>query len=127
LSKGISWRQRSLLWSVLRWEGRYGRNDRPVAWRILNYGPTDAEMRGDYMSPRVQWNIQQATRRALRSLERRGLVELGSYSFKDYDQDGWHYQDPNDHVPGQSRYMTGVTLTAKGREIAEPRRSGYGG
>jgi hypothetical protein len=43
--------------------------------------PTTHEGDDDYFGPKRQWNIEQATRRALRSLERRGLVELGCYSF----------------------------------------------
>jgi hypothetical protein len=109
--------------SVLREQAHFGGSmkDDPVAWRALDYGPTSAEGRGDdYYGPRHQWNIEQATRRALRSLERRGLVELATYSFRYDGTDGvWVCYAPDEHVPGQHRWMTGVKLTDASRVIAE--------
>jgi hypothetical protein len=135
MSRGISWRQRNLLRSLLRLEKvrtPRGWEPFPVAWCELDYGPTEHMGDNDYFGPRVQWNIEQATRRALRSLEARGLVELGQYSFRPYaGQSGlspqieWHYRDPDEHVPGQSRFMTGVVLTEAGRSVSSSaRRSG---
>jgi hypothetical protein len=49
--------------------------------RSIEYGPTSAERRDDYFTSRGQWNLEEATRRALRSIERRGLITLGSYVF----------------------------------------------
>ena len=122
MSRGISWRQRRMLVSILR-----GSTDaRPVvAWRDIDSGP-GYEFDPDFDSRRVQWNIEQATRRALRSLEKRGLVELGRYVFEylppagfHSTDHGWFTIDPDDHVPGQTRIMTGVMLTDAGRAAAE--------
>jgi hypothetical protein len=108
-----------LLQSIAR---RTGRKQDPVAWRDLNYGPTGSEESVDYHSVRNQWNIEQATRRALRSLERRGLVTLGRYVFACEPSSGffgnvsliWTYRAPDDHVPGDTRIMTGALLTEAG-------------
>jgi hypothetical protein len=128
MSRGISWRQRWLLQSALRAErqqSEYRKGD-PIAWRDLDYGP-GGELRDDYYGARHQWNIEQAKRRALRNLERRGLVELGAYSFSFMPAAAmvgsslnilWICQGPDDHVPGQSRIMTGVLLTDEGRRLA---------
>jgi hypothetical protein len=99
----------------------------PVAWRDLDYGPTSSEEDDDYYDPRCQWNIEQVTRRALRSLERRGLVDLGQYSFPPKQVGGIRRgaNGPANHLPGQDRFMTGVLLTGTGRraaELAEARR-----
>jgi hypothetical protein len=123
VSRGLSWRQRTMLASVAREATRWSKEDRdlPVAWRAIDYGPTSSERDHDYTSARVQWNIEQATRRALRSLERRGLVELDRYCFRPYadmnrisPQIFWAYVDPDDYVPGETRTMTGVVLTKAG-------------
>jgi hypothetical protein len=119
MSRGISWRQRSLLHSAWRKEQKRSkyRKDDPIAWRELDYGPTSGKH--DYFSPQGQWNIEQATRRALRNLEQRGFVELATYSFFGDGHEGWYcHYDLNDHIRGRDRYMTGVSLTDKGREIA---------
>ena len=67
----------------------------------------------------MYWNTEQAKRRSLRSLEQRGLVELGRYSFYQYHAEGpmeilWSYTHPKNHVPGETRIMTGVVLTLAG-------------
>jgi hypothetical protein len=122
MSKGISWRQRSILKSILR------AKDGVIAWKDVDYGPTDSEGEADYQSARVQWNLEQSVRRALRSLERRGLVKLNRYCFSD-DIAGGPFPHithsaihPANHVPGETRIWTGVVLTEAGREIAgEPK------
>jgi hypothetical protein len=129
MSRGLSWRQRSMLKQLLELEqknkGTYDEG-RPVAWSALDYGPFH-EGDEDYSSARVQWNLEQAQRRALRSMAERGLVDLATYSFRlDADTVGpfrqpriiYTAQHPDDHVPGQSRYMTGVLLTDQGRALA---------
>ena len=122
MSRGISLQQRHLLVGVLR----RSTDSRPVvAWRDIDTGP-GREGNPDYDSRRVQWNIEQTQRRALRSLEKRGLVELDRYVF-DYlppegfhsTDHGWFTIDPDDHVPGRTRIMTGVALTDAGRKVAE--------
>jgi hypothetical protein len=131
MSKGISWRQRLMLHKLLNLETRFApKSDpkpEPVAWRDIDYGPTSAESEGDFFSARNQWNIEQVQRRALRSLERRGLVVLGRYVFQPEPVIGgfgwaniaWTYvRCQEHHVPGQSRFMTGVLLTEAGRQIA---------
>ena len=126
MSRGISWRQRVMLQSIARrsWRnnGVAGQRIEPVAWRDIDYGPTQAEGYADYDTPRWQWNKEQVVRRALRSLERRGLVELGSYVFHvEPIIDGWGfteirftYTDPDRHIPGSTRIMTGALLTDAG-------------
>jgi hypothetical protein len=128
VSRGLSWRQRLMLVSIAREAERWSRKDRdkPVAWRAVDYGPTSAEDEPDYStSARIQWNLEQATRRSLRSLERRGLVKLGRYCFWPHAESGgmgqasifWSYVHPEKYVPGEMRIMTGVVLTAGGRDV----------
>jgi hypothetical protein len=82
---------------------------------------------GAWCDASVQWNIEQAQRRALRNLQQRGLVELGRYVFLPEPiltalgttSIVWRYRPPGDHVPGQSRIMTGVLLTDAGRDAAK--------
>ena len=124
MSKGLSQRQRWMLSSIAREATRWSKEDRnkPVAWRAIDYGPTSAESDDDYETARVQWNIEQATRRSLRSLERRGLVELGRYCFRpvaDMNRGGgpqifWSCVRRGRRVPGETRTMTGVLLTDAG-------------
>lgn len=122
MSRGISWRQRWMLESIQRRQDK--EQGKPVAWRHINYGPTSNEGKPDYFSARKQWNLEQAMRRALRSLEQRGLVELGRYVFQPYaDVVGlggpsiiWVCRPSDDHVPGESKIMTGAKITEAGRE-----------
>jgi hypothetical protein len=155
MSKGISWRQRGMLKQLLQreneqkkewerdepWRAKHWKQPnlpwiaRPVAWRELDFGP----MKNDEVlnTSKGQWNIEQSTRRALRNLEQRGLIELGQYSFMPDASEPerreipalrkyfyishieWSYRHPDEHVPGQSRWMTGVLLTDEGRRLAE--------
>jgi hypothetical protein len=136
----------SLLWLEKDRAPSWSKTPWPVAWCELDYGPTSHEIEDSSWSrqtsnkpnPKVtnEWNIEQAMRRALRNLEQRGLVELGRYAFMPYAEiqrhvtsNGeprpfaspttiWVYQHPDEHIPGRSRYMTGVLLTEKGRQIA---------
>ena len=133
MSRGISWRQRFMLGQLLRMEeadkegmGRVLKRVRPVAWMKLDYGPTRHNT-DDENAPRHHWNKEQAMRRALRNLEQRGLVKLGRYVFLPYAEHwrgalspeiAWLYQHSNEHIPGQSRFMTGVLLTDEGRRVA---------
>jgi len=119
MSRGLSWRQRSILDGLLKSKKTI------VAWKDVNYGPTSAEMDGDYFGARAQWNLEQSVRRALRSLEMRGLVKLDRYCFHEFAEMGTfgtytvlEATHPDNHVPGQTRIMTGVTLTEAGREVA---------
>jgi hypothetical protein len=55
-----------MLISIAREATRWGKKDRnkPVAWRAINYGPTSSESDPNFhSSARIQWNIEQATRR----------------------------------------------------------------
>jgi hypothetical protein len=66
----------------------------PVPWFELDYGVIKHRTLPKWGNPgveidelmaagkRIGWNYEQAARRALRSLERRGLVKLGRYSFR---------------------------------------------
>ena len=134
MSKGLSWRQREMLVSIAEQVNRAGNNHRrPVAWRAIYYGPHVMERLRDSDRPahmewiitqehtaRVKWNTEQAKRCSLRSLEKRGLVELGRYSFRpnaNSSQIFWDYTHPKDHVPGETRIMTGVVLTLAGMDI----------
>lgn len=127
MSKGISWRQRYMLEKIACEIERAEDKDDPIAWRAIDYGATSSESDPDFCSSqRIQWNIEQSVRRALRSMERRGLVELGSYYFSG-DADWpkgrmgpeiiWSCAHPEDYVPGQGRIMTGVLLTDAGRAM----------
>jgi hypothetical protein len=130
MSRGLSWRQRSILESIA------GRHGEIVAWKDVDYGPTSAEMRGDYLERRSQWNNEQSVRRALRSLARRGLVETGRYVFLEFADTPhgslspricWTAINPDDHVPGQTRIMTGVRLTSEGEAVAAVPQASLGG
>lgn len=133
MSKGLSWRQRGMLESLAKQTNR--EQDHPVAWRRIDYGPTDHDLDPDFdSSVRLRWNIEQATRRALRSLERRGLVELVRYCFELCPEDAgvfgtsyvWSYVHPDCHIPGEGRIMTGATLTdADGRWLRKRKRSAW--
>jgi hypothetical protein len=136
MSKGVSWRQRLILQSLLRREEadkkEYGHAE-PVAWKDLDYGPwhEGSYKHGD--EPRQEWNREQALRRALRSLEKRGLVDLGQYVFTPFPEPyvtphphhfldariKWMAMNPDQHIPGKMRIMTGVLLTEEGRRIAK--------
>ena len=83
MSRGISWRQHAMLKSIahhtkqtrlVRVGDEFIREpcEEPVAWRSIDRGPGGEGP--DYFTPRAAWNREQVTRRALRSLERRGLV-----------------------------------------------------
>jgi hypothetical protein len=120
MSKGISWRQRTILRKLTP--------DNITAWKDVDYGPTRLEGDADYSTARNQWNLEQSTRRALRSLERRGLVKLDRYVFSEIAEGGMFPYisrdaiDPDDHVPGQSRIMTGVRLTEAGKKLVAEMR-----
>jgi hypothetical protein len=125
-----------MLEQLLALEQKEDNKDMPIAWRMLKYGWTNSDYR-DYVredQPKIAWNVEQAQRSSLRNLEQRGLVTLGHYVFMPYAEaytihnpDGhmvdaeiiWYYVHPRDHLPGESRRMTGVQLTKSGREYAE--------
>ena len=129
MSRGLSWRQKYMLRDIAercrqRNNMRSGDGPWPVAWLSIDYGDTHTE-EYDCFTARGRWNLEQATRRALRSLERRGLVFLDRYVFRPEpiitNGNGWgspeivwNYVDPDDHIPGESRIMTGVMLTDAG-------------
>lgn len=128
MSKGLSWRQRTMLQSIAAHNERWNRGDnRPVAWRNIDYGPSsrDDVLFSDVPGERArgEWNEEQGIRRALRSLERRGLVELGRYCFEPCPEQLssfscdiiWCYVHPDLYVPGHMRAMTGAVLTEAGR------------
>jgi hypothetical protein len=113
----------SIAFNATLW-GEHDR-DKPVAWRAVSYEAAAAFKLEDFVTPPAQreWNIEQSQRRALKSLERRGLITLGSYYFSPYAEETgfmhqariyWSYTRPKDHVPGQSRIMTGIILTEAG-------------
>jgi hypothetical protein len=137
MSKGISWRQIYMLEQLLALEqNEEDYNGEPIAWRMLKYGWTNSDYR-NYVredQAKIAWNVEQAQRRSLRNLEQRGLVTTGHYVFMPYAEsyiihapDGhmaeaeirWYYVHPRDHLPGESRRMTGVQLTDAGRQVAE--------
>jgi hypothetical protein len=134
MSKGLSWRQRSILKQLLQFEKDRGPD--PIAWRELDYGLPVNDSHEKTDTPKGQWNIEQAMRRSLRSLKQRGLVDLGRYAFDQAVGDvrrvdnhelrasyltadiEWHAVNPDQHIPGQSHIMTGVLLTDEGRRVA---------
>jgi hypothetical protein len=116
-TKGLSWQQRLLLIRLLQKE----KHDWPVAWREVNSHGWQHVSSPDFDTARVQWNIEQTTRRALRCLQDRGLVRLGAHAFDPIQGNRgieWCYIHPGKHVPGRSRWMTGAMLTEAGREVA---------
>jgi len=134
MSRGISARQRLLLRSIARQTVRqrpvqvneaiaWRWFEQPVAWRLLDSAASATGSRGNDCSIPTgsrgsRWNREQSTRRALRSLARRGLIELGRYVFDVTDD--YQYLDPADHTPGDTRIMAGALLTATGWAIAYP-------
>ena len=72
-----------------------------------------AGRRANYFTARGAWNREQTVRRALRSLERRGLVTLDRYVFS-FHGDDWCCLEPDRHIPGDTRIMTGALLTEAG-------------
>jgi hypothetical protein len=120
-------------WIAERWVQRTV--EEPVAWRVLNYGPTHAEGREDYNTARWQWNYEQVVRRALSSLERRGLVTLGRHAFyfngevasgafesRFQNSPEWSYTHRDNHIPGQTRIMIGALLTDAGWVVVRAAR-----
>ena len=85
-----------------------------VAWRDIDHGPTDEKA---YFTPSGQRNIEQTKRRALRLLERRGLVALGRYVF--HPDDPFIPLNPDRHQPGKTRIITGARLTEAGWTVAK--------
>jgi hypothetical protein len=89
----------------------------------VDYGPTSHEVSDDNFGSKHQRNLEQATRRALRGLEKRGLVRLDRYPFTpDTEDPTIHWRRVKHHLPGQSRYMIGATLTDPGRVEAGAER-----
>ncbi len=135
MSRGISWRQHTMLRSIahhtkqtrLVWVSRDPPKCiqqpvlEPVAWRSIDRGP-GGEDREDYFTAHAEWNREQTVRRALRSLERRGLIKLGRYVFtaEPISRLGtsieWRCTDPDNHSPsgGLTRIMSGALLTEAG-------------
>jgi hypothetical protein len=131
MGKGISWRQQVMLNSILEQERRFsreGEGPEPIAWRDIDDGPRFDDIDID---ARVAWNREQTLRRSLRSLERRGLVALGRYVFfpepiiTAFGNTSivWTATYPDNHVPGDTRIMTGARLTDAGR--AHARKGAY--
>jgi hypothetical protein len=88
----------------------------PVAWRALDY-----PVEGDLRDITVRLTRDQAQQRALRSLEKRGLIRQETMSFA-FVANKW-VETPDDYTPGSvSRFMLGVELTDEGRRLARQRR-----
>jgi hypothetical protein len=130
MSRGISLRQRIMLRQLLQRE-EADKVVEPVAWLELDYG--SSKRLTDWQNKRQVWNIEQAARRSLRNLEQRGLVKLRRCVFMPYADVKrgfaglqpyliWAYTHPNQHIPGQTRIMTGVLLTDRGRRVARDAR-----
>jgi hypothetical protein len=130
MSRGISLGQRLILRQLLQKEEE---SPDPVPLLELEYG--SSKRLTDWQNPRQVWNLEQAMRRALRNLEQRGLVKLGRYVFMPYPEIRrhpllgrvpyllWACQEPEQHIPGQSRILTGVLLTDIGRRVARDEQS----
>jgi hypothetical protein len=90
----------------------------PVAWRALDY-----PVEGDLWDIAVRRVRDQAQQRALRSLERRGLIRQETMSFA-FIANKW-VETPDVYTPGSvSRLMLGVELTDEGRRLVRQRRRG---
>jgi hypothetical protein len=140
MSRGLSAQQASMLRQLERLERRHAKvedeDQRTFPWSALDYGEIAHRKFCpvfDYSRPldalvnlgRLNWNREQTVRRALRSLERRGLVHLERHAFSlilvghgVY----WSSNVPEAHVPGESQLMTGVELTDAGRKLARAMR-----
>jgi hypothetical protein len=110
LSKGISSRQRHMLMQLDRLN-----SPDPVAWRNIDYGP----VRGDLRDQADRESRDQAQQRALRSLERRGLIRQEQLCYAYVDNE-W-VEIPPDYT-GLPRFMLGVELTDEGRRVARQLR-----
>jgi hypothetical protein len=89
----------------------------PVAWRNIDYGPVSGNLRDQA----VREQRDQAQQRALRSLERRGLITQEQLCYA-YIDDEW-VEIPRDYTgAGLTRFMLGVVLTNEGRRVARRRR-----
>ena len=110
LSKGISWRQRFMLMQLDRLN-----SPDPVAWRRIDYGP----VRDDLRDQAVRESKDQAQQRALRSLEKRGLIRHEQLCYAYVDNE-W-VEIPPDYT-GLPRFMLGVELTDEGRRMARQLR-----
>jgi hypothetical protein len=137
MNKGLSWRQLHMLNSIAREATRWSKEHRkrPVACRAIDHGSTSAGANDDHQSARAQWNVEQAVRRSLRSLQGRGLVKLGRCCFYPVaymnrvggTQIFWNYVCRRHRVTGETRIMTGVLLTDAGwAMVAEEQARGQG-
>jgi hypothetical protein len=89
----------------------------PVAWRNIDYGP----VRGDLRDETVRDSRDQAQQRALRSLEKRGLIRQEQLCYAYIDNDNEWVEIPPDYK-GLPRFMLGVELTDEGRRVARQLR-----
>jgi hypothetical protein len=140
MSRGLSAHQTSMLRQLERLERRHAKikdeDQLTFPWSALDYGEIAHRKSGpvvDYSRfwesfddlRRRNWNREQTVRRALRSLERRGLVHLGRHAFSIVRVGNsfyWGSNVPEAHVPGESHIMTGVELTDTGRKLARAMR-----
>jgi hypothetical protein len=122
MSKGLSRQQCEILWYIARHEEHRGK---VRAWRDIHvsYGNIDDDYGNDSASTRRQdWNNEQSLRRALKSLKRRGLIGVDQYVFMvlPVGFDVAHIcMNPENHIAGQTRIMTGAYLTDAGRAILD--------
>jgi hypothetical protein len=123
MGRGLSGKQYEILWQIAKSEGRTYRQI--CAWRDIgvSYGDIDDDYFDDPATARRQdWNSEQSLRRALKSLQRRGLIGIARYVFM-VMPDGYDLvhvcTNPENHVPGQTRIMTGAYLTDAGRAMID--------
>ncbi|MDQ0320767.1 DNA-binding transcriptional ArsR family regulator [Pararhizobium capsulatum DSM 1112] len=125
MTPGISKQQVEVLRVIEDWTGRTTTMPQAVAWRdILDKMDHAYGGAGATNIPSNAWNKEQAVRRALRSLENRGVVELRRYRYywvdgrtvgNKYVQGSWHILDDDQYYyPGEDRTMIGAVLTEAG-------------
>jgi DNA-binding MarR family transcriptional regulator len=140
MSRGLSAHQADMLRQLERLERRHAKvkdeDQFAFPWSALNYGEIAHRKSGpvfDYSQPqeffadlrRHNWNREQTIRRALRSLERRGLVYLKRHAFsliRVGNSIYWSSNIPEAHIRGESHIMIGVELTDTGRKLARAMR-----
>ena len=109
MSRYVSTKQKAILAAI----AEQNKRTEIVAWCDIDvqYG---SEERDPY-SPDISWNQEQALRRSLRTLAKRGLVKLGRYRFHlEPVSVGYKWFVPGEYdiVSGNDwRTMTGVCLT----------------
>lgn len=131
MSRGLSRSQIWMLGSIAYqedWRRGHGLNP-AVPWFEIDRGPdAKRESVGYVETPDDRWSYEITVRRALTSLEKRGLVTTARYSFQpdtyrsSRRSSGMEWVVARDHFPGECRLATGAVLTGAGRRVVDEER-----